>query len=387
MPASLQTKAQKQETAESSPRADNAKPGRSFWVRSAVAALALFLLVNILLIARFGDNKPSHDLWNGTGSIEIATKDFQGIHERPHVVLLGSSLMMYPFWAVDEENSPAQTSDIFHHRRSLYMEQLLTQPGKPRPLVYSFAIFGQMVSDAYLYIEQFLKGDRAPDYIVFGIAPRDFHDSDLPAPMATYTFQKIVDMTNFAQYANLYLPSFQDKADFIAGRVCFFYGRRWHFQREVNRAIEKVYKFVGLNAPDTGPKRPTDAAGFMMWGREDVRWNASLHEYMRRYRNIQGKDVELQMNFLKSILDLCAQRHIKVVVVNMPLSDVNRNLMPPGFYDNFRARISAMTNRPDVHFVDLGASSEFVHEDFWDTTHLNQLGGAKLIWHILPYLH
>src|SRR5262249_26536995 len=152
--------------------------------------------------------------------------------------------------------------------------------GQPRPVVYSFATFGQMISDGYLYVDQFLKGDKSPQYLVFGIAPRDFHDSDLPAPMATYPFKYLVDITNFGRYAGLYLPEFQDKADFVIGRICYFYGHRWHLQHEVQRGVEKAYTGLGIKC-DTAPKSVADGGGFMMWGREDVRWNSSRNEYKR----------------------------------------------------------------------------------------------------------
>jgi hypothetical protein len=323
-------------------------------------------------------------MWGGTGSIDLAVGDYAKLPKRPAVVLLGSSLMMYPFWAMDREKH-AQIGDIFHHHESLVLEDALKSHGRNNTGVYSFAIFGQMVSDAYIYVNEYLKGDRAPEYLVYGIAPRDFSDFDLPAPMATLTFKRLVSMSNFAQYASLYLPGFQEKADFLLGHTCFFYGRRWKLQHEVTKGIDKVYSFLHLK--DKGAvAAPEDSAGFMMAGREDVRWNNSFNEYRRRYRDIESKDLSVQYGFLKRLLDVCAQRHIKVVLVNMPLTDLNRGLFQGDFYLRYRGQIAAIADRPGVKLVDLGDSQEFEHGDFWDTTHLNHGGGHKLIKHVVPLI-
>lgn len=82
------------------------------------------------------------------------------------------------------------------------------------------------------------------------------------------------------------------------------------------------------------------------------------------------------------MLQVCSERHIKVVLVNMPLSAKNRALMPPEFYSRFRSSLGAIAARPGVKFVDLGDSSDFTDVDFWDTAHLDQFGGHKLLDHI-----
>ncbi|HEY9789871.1 MAG TPA: hypothetical protein V6D22_05715 [Candidatus Obscuribacterales bacterium] len=379
----LQTVAQKR-AAGRQDQTQPSSPATRIW-SGALLAIGLFALINCALWVRLGDDKVSHDLWNGAGSIDIAVDKFSQLKQKPHVVLLGSSLMMYPFWAVDKQ-ADANIPDIFNHRESRALQAALDKRKAGNNYVYSFAIFGQMVSDAYIYVNEFLKGPKTPDYVVFGIAPRDFHDSDLPAPMATYSFKRLVDLNNFPSYVGMYLPSFQEKMDWLMGRICYFYGHRWRLQHDVNRSIGRAYdRFeIATNGSET---KPADAAaGFMLAGREDVRWNSSLNEYKRRYRDIGGKDFELQFSFLERMLQLCQSRHIKVIVVNMPLSRDNRQLLPDGFYSNFSKRVDKVVTAYGDQYLDLGASAEFQHDDFWDTTHLNHFGGHKLLSHIAPLI-
>jgi hypothetical protein len=94
----------------------------------------------------------------------------------------------------------------------------------------------------------------------------------------------------------------------------------------------------------------------------------------------------LQMGFLQKLLARCQERGIKVVLVNMPLTDINRDLLPPGFYnDVFRPRVREIAKETgQAEFIDLGDAREFNYVDYWDTSHLNNLGGHKLLRYIVP---
>ncbi|MBY0358781.1 MAG: DUF1574 domain-containing protein [Candidatus Obscuribacterales bacterium] len=361
-------------------------PRKAPWYgRPFVWSLLIFAALNLLLWRQAGHEKQSSDLWSGGGSIDLALNDFQKLSKTPNVVLLGSSLMMFPFWSMDCEKDRS-VGDIFHHHGSKALETALNANGYANPHVFSFAIFGQMVSDAYIYVDEFLKGEKAPQFVIYGIAPRDFSDNDLPNPMATNSFKRLVTLNNFSHYADLYLPGFQDRIEFVMSHACYFYNKRWRLQQELNKGIAKAYAFLGLAQENKTASANNKKSGFMLYGSTEERWESSKQEYARRYRNIAERDLSVQMGFLYKLLDTCAERKIKVIVVNMPLSDVNRNLLPSGFYSRFRAEIAKAANRPDVRFLDIGASADFTHLDFWDTAHLEQSGGHKIVSKVVPLM-
>jgi hypothetical protein len=367
------------------------KPKRKWAKTAAVTALALFVAANGIFMLTPEKKKPLgsandslRDLWSGTGSIDLAVNGFNDLKQRPTVVLLGSSLIMQPFWAMDVDLNK-KIPDIFHYHSSIAFERKLAADGAPNQRIYNFAIFGQMISDAYIYVNEYLKGDKKPDVLMFGIAPRDFYDGDLPSPTATFTFKRLVGLDNFAQYADSYFPSWQDKADWLASHVCYFYGKRWRLQHETGRVVGLAYDNLGIPNDEQAPPAPAgNNAGFMLNGSTDERWSNSAKEYRKRYHDIGNKDLSIQEGFFRKILDVCGQRHIKVVLVNMPLSEKNRSILPPGFYDKFRNTIAELAHRPGVKFIDLGPSPAFQDTDFWDTAHLNNLGGHKLIDRIAP---
>lgn len=366
--------------------ADKPKSRWQIWLTTFFWAFALFAVINFVLWKVAGEEKAaSKDLWNGTGSIDLALDGLAALKQKPTVVLLGSSLMMYPFWAMDKQ-ADKNIPDIFHHHFSHEFENKLAQAGMKNPTVYSLAIFGQMSSDAYIYVNDYLKGNKAPEFLVFGIAPRDFSDYDLPSPTATYTFKRLVGLANFDRYANLYLPNWQDRLEFYINHTCFFYARRWRLQKDVDKILEKVYSACGLSEQTSDNKSSDNTAGFMLSGSTEQRWNNSLNEYRRRYKNIADRDLSIQIGFLNRLLTVCQERHIKVILMNMPLTDVNRAILPQGFYDGYRTQVGDIARAHNAQFIDMGASPDFNHDDFWDTTHLNHLGGHKLLEKLLPLM-
>lgn len=364
---------------------------------AAIAAMLIFGLCNFGLNSRFGDDSEvkgsasdsNRDLWSGAGSIDITINGFRALKQAPTVALLGSSLIMHPFWSMDAELG--DVGDIFHHHESYTLARDLSAAGVAKPSVYSLAVFGEMISDAYIYVNDFLKGDRAPKLLVFGIAPRDFNDADLPTPTASFTFKRLVGLKNFARYADAYMPGWNERSDFIATHACFMYARRWRLQHEIAKGVNKVLARIGITsdaaAEAAEAAKKAEHAGFMLGGTREERFEISTKEYTRRYKGIGEKDVSLQLNFLNKILKTCEERGIKVVLVNMPLTSVNRALLPENFYDRYRHDVSDIAGHfKETTFVDLGNSENFKDHDYWDTAHLNNTGGHKLLHCIEPYI-
>lgn len=360
---------------------------RKGWVTRVLWSLALFGAINAGLWTFVGDGKKAAtdaNCWNSAASVEETINGFKALNSKPEVILLGSSLVMFPFWAMDVAQDK-NISDIFHYHNSESLKKMLKAAGREISTVYSLAVFGQMASDAYLMTNEFVKGEKTPKVIIYGIAPRDFYDHSLPSPMATFSFQKIVNLSNFPNYANAFLPDFDKKADWIAMHLCYFYGKRWRLQLETDKAINKTYTMLGMQDPNaTKADTATQSSGFMMEGSAEDRWNNSVKEYKGRYKEISEKDHSLQMSFLTRTLKNLRERGVKVVLVNMPLTKRNLDILPAGFYAGYQKEIKDVANMPGVKLVDLGNNKDFNDDDYWDTTHLNHVGGFKLLKHVVP---
>ncbi len=388
MPASVETiKKPEAPEADASVKHESEKASKRKGIVTRVLwSLALFGAINAGLWTFVGEGKkPASDAncWNSAASVEETINSFNALNAKPDVILLGSSLVMFPFWAMDVAKDKG-IADIFRYHNSEALKSELKTAGREQKTVYSLAVFGQMASDAYLMTNEYVKGDKTPKIIVYGIAPRDFHDHSLASPMATFSFQKIVNLSNFPKYAGAFLPDFEKKADWLAMHLCYFYGKRWRLQMETDKAINKVYSTFGIIDPNATKSDTTAPGGFMMEGSTEDRWNNSVKEYKGRYKEIAEKDHSLQMSFLTRTLKNLRERGVKVVLVNMPLTKRNLDILPQGFYASYQKEIKDVADMPGVKLVDLGNSKDFDDNDYWDTTHLNHVGGHKLLNHVVP---
>lgn len=384
---------------------EKAKGPKAGWKRPIAWALAIFTVVNLGLaqLSSIQQERSARssggDFWTNPALIDLAIKEYKAQKPPANVVLLGSSLMMFPFWAMDASFDP-KIADIAHYHKSVALQAVLEKSGVKNSSVFSLASAGQMSSDAFLYASEFLKGDTKPEVVVWGIAPRDFADDNVKSPMATVSFTQIVNLHNFSSYAKTFLPRFEDKAEFIASHSCFLYGRRWRFQKEADRTLEKISAAiarvfvanagatvggVGLSLPKSASTQDLGISALLA-GTAEQRWETSTREYRGRYKNIAERDLSVQMSCLDNTLKLCQERGIKVVLVNMPLTKLNQGLMTAGFYQRFNQQVKTLASAygKDVTLVDMTNQSQFHESDFWDTVHMNHIGGSKLIGGILP---
>ncbi len=63
----------------------------------------------------------------------------------------------------------------------------------------------------------------------------------------------------------------------------------------------------------------------------------------------------------------------------MPLTAVNRALLPPVFWSNYQSELQEACAKTGAYYLDLSADSNFNQTDFVDTVHLNASGGRKLV--------
>ncbi len=356
-----------------------------WWSRPIVLGILLFAAFNAFMSAseQFGwfENHSSakyRDFWNNPASIKETVDGFNSFAKAPDVVLVGSSLVMYPFWAMDAELNP-NLNEFVHYHQARTLELALSKATNKKHSAYSLASSGQMASDSLLLVGELLKGDRRPQWLVYGIAPRDLYDANVKSPTATLPFQYLISASNFAQYASNLMPNWDDRFEFATRSICYLYGHRWDFQQQVSRTIARAQKKQA--AADAG-----QATGFNPNEAALGRWGFSLKEYTGRYQGIGEADLKLQLDCLDKIASLSKERKFNLLVVNMPLPQRNRDLLPEGFYERYRSELQEHAKKVGIKLIDLGTSEEFNEDDYWDSAHLNHVGGHKLLNHILPVI-
>lgn len=298
----------------------------------------------------------------------------------PKVVLLGSSVVATPFFLLDYD--PLKPSDYFERNCDVKAMDVSMFAGKPNS-VFSMGTDAAMVSDCYFLARKYLLGAHKPQVLVLGLTPRDFSDSYPLNPNESMVFRYLAELKDFVWASQVYLVNFDDVAKFFLNRTVSLFAERPSIQgKVVDRLLLIELKFLGPNIKAVN--QSPDTRSFIPDERE--RWEVSRKEYVERYQHLDKKRIDSCFKFLRRLLRLCVNNKIHVIVVNMPLSAVNVNLLPTGFYEKFEHDLEQTAAESNAEYIDCHRLNLFHHDDFFDTAHLNQNGAVKLSEQLKPLI-
>lgn len=323
---------------------------------------------------------------------------------QPGVLLLGSSLVIAPLLQ-EESYFLNRPYDEFRHTRMQFLEagdigrNEFFSSGSS---VYRLAVPGGMASDACLILNHLLGNNVKPTAIIYGIAPRDFHSNLLGPYVRTDTFRTIATPADLPEVARLGACSVQEFIDATIGRFSTFWLCRsevrkyvWLRMKKTIDRLSPVALFERYN-PVTGTRIqkdgqfPEDAPGI-----PTVRPNVPLPHmctkevmdaYRRDYNPVDPKLIEVQFSFFNRLMEICNDQKIKLVVVNMPLSRTNRELMAAGFYDSYLKRVQDCCNHHNIQFCNLQTDRWDDDASYIDTVHITPASSKRLITELVNEL-
>jgi hypothetical protein len=370
----------------------SAKGIKSFVRGPICLGIALLTAVNCLLLifsplAKVDpDSLPAAHTW-----VWWATQEFLAQNKAPDVVLLGSSLLMHP---VSREDADFLCRDVDYvkHHRSNYLEYQLFRRGIDDTICYNFALPGGMVSDDYMVTRALLLKHK-PAIIVLGLSLRDFIDNGVHCAGATPAFKYLKRFTSVDDIADISMPQIWQKFDFVFGKAVYLWGKKLDLQvvlaqqtkQLLSPYFQRWFAPSALAAADPARNQPSNLRAEVEEGMMIVQHNQPYSyednsaEYQKRYRSPNDKGVAVQNFFYDKLLQLANQNNIKVLIVNMPLTASNHNLMPRGSYEKYLAFLQAKSARYHCTFVNLDDGHTFEKSNYYDTAHMNSSGGKKLI--------
>lgn len=304
--------------------------------------------------------------------------------QAPDVVLLGSSLMVAPVMQA-EALFLGRPFPRFEHRQSTFVSDLLSKSLGTNPNVFCFAVAGEAVSDAYLITKHVLTGDKKPKAIVYGLAPRDFQDNTCPGIDSTEAFNVLSDLRDVKEVASDNNFAFDRTANLALARISSL----WKYRNDIRsyatlrlkKSMERVLPWVVFDKYDQygnlGPHKkgqyPEEAIGkiqaFPNVAMENAGNIKTIQQYIRRYRPENKSAVDQQFEHLNKLIELCRDNQIELLLVNMPLSKTNIDLLPDGFYKNYIDRLQKMCAQNNTQLLDLSALYNG-EESYTDTVHL-----------------
>ncbi|MEZ4544110.1 MAG: DUF1574 family protein [Cyanobacteriota/Melainabacteria group bacterium] len=355
----------------------------------AVAALVAFaLLCCIFSVLQVGSLAPETFQYPTWTSWKVGS--FRQLPDRANLVFLGSSLVHTPMGEADADLTKTSLDATIHHK-SLVFEKRFQELTGTGIRTFSFALPGEMPSDAYLITKFLLKGERRPDVIVYGVGPRDFLENTLPDPSSTDPFRYLSRFGDYSEHLSLIKPGFISRFDYELGRLFYPYGKKEDLQIAALRWTENLISSV----------LPSDIETFNVHQRKQVlpeyhpyevrrdeafyhpdqsaktAFKDNLAEYRYRYKNLKWDTFKSQSRFFEDMLKVASGRGIHVVVVAMPITDQNRDLLKPEAKQAYIENLATVTRKQGASFIDLDASPDFELADFADSVHLRSKGGKK----------
>jgi hypothetical protein len=323
-----------------------------------------------------------------------AIEDFLSNEQgRPQIDFVGSSLVLAPLGGVDADytNKPV---DAPHHHRSLYFENAFKKQTGESYKTFNFALPGEMPSDAYLMTKFLMKGEKRPDVIVYGVGPRDFLDNLLPSPSATDPYLWLSRFGDVNDHIALISPDWQDRLNYEMGRLIYPYGQKMDLTNSFSRAVTAMLNKV-VPATDGGSPLSVRRTVLPEYRNFEVGKNEcmftpttdanrpsfadNIDEYRKRYKKLKWDTYLTQMRFMTDILNIAKERKTHMVIVAMPITEINRGLLNPLAWDVYKKSIKVIALAKGATFIDMESSGKFQTKDFSDTVHLHSGGGAKLL--------
>lgn len=356
---------------------------RKFFSSAIVALSLLFALDACYSLAR-PEGKEDRFQIDQCDVLNVV-KAYRSEPKAPDLALLGSSLIEVPNIEAAAIAANKPVDRLTHHRCDYLEKELTTQVGYT-PTVVSLAVGGEMVSDAYLLSKRLLVGARAPHAIIYGIGPRDFQDNLMPGVDSSDTFKLLSSADDLPDLLQSRQLSPENKLALTIENLSGFWSNRTQLASFTGEALAKTVTplFPEMKRSLSEEPKKTDvrtfiagmiAPGQAVWHPDD---EYMLQNYLTRYNPIAPVQIETQLGYFQRLIQLCKERKIPIMVANMPLGEINRKVMAPGFYEKYMADTQKICREQNVPYVDLNVAPLASKENFLDTVHLNPTGSALL---------
>ncbi len=359
---------------------------------TALWAFALFVVVcQVMAATKLGSLKPE-DFAYPTWTSWAITEFQKNKTERPEIVFLGSSLMLVPLDGVDADYTKKPIDGAQHHK-SIFFEEKFKQYSGTDVTTYNFALPGEMPSDAFLATKFLLKDEKRPDVIVYGVGPRDFMDNLLPSPRATDPFRYFSRLGDYSERISLIAPQWEERLGYELGRLFYPVRESENIMTSLSRESRK---FLASTFPTVEPSSMDKRRGLLpeyhpfeiqpnecMFKPIDEKdrpaFVDNIDEYRKRYKTLKRDTFLSQMQFLTDILDIASDRGTHVVLVAMPITDINRQLISDAAWNEYKTRLETLAKEKNATYIDMYATGAFPLKDFGDTVHLHSGGGARFL--------
>ena len=320
---------------------------------------------------------------------------------RPEIVVCGSS-QIGGLQAADANLTGKAVDFVENHHCPTIEKGLEERLGAGAPYVFLSALPGAMISDHFAIARALYREKGAPPLVVLTISPRDFIDNSLPCAGSTEPYRYFSRFSDLSAYTNLAFNKPWSRLEYFtsnqipARRLETMVTTAW--QNTIDRLLpsfetkEASPGERALAGEVDGKQQIQKQLKFVMGGYEgNIRPGQAVltpnlpqifvdnsRDYRRRYRNTHPDTYDVQMRYMQEFLSYLKQENCRVLVLGMPLTANNREILDGKFWQRYLQDIEKTCRKNDSRFLNLIADPRFDNSDFCDTVHLNAAGGKKL---------
>lgn len=306
------------------------------------------------------------------------------------IILLGSSLILEPSESANRTRGGSKDSPLEQRCDCKCYEQEIFKRYGQSLRVATLGVPAAMFSDQYRIVRSIVDNDQKPKLLVITFGPRDFMDNtvskrldDTPVAriFSAYESQRM-SLQNFSlqKLSNL----FQYQKTF--GRLLRIKVRRqlieWTCKKldrydslwlaSEQQVSKKVQYKASAKSSESSLISPISA---------QQRMSLSLADYKNRYTPFDNEACELQINYLNQILATCSDKSIPVMLLAMPLTNENLQLLHPSSKAQIDKGLHDLCSKYHIDLVDMNEQTKFAYDShlFSDSVHLNREGCEKFI--------
>lgn len=317
----------------------------------------------------------------------------------PEVVVFGSS-QIGGLQAADA-NKLGRRIDYVLDRHCSILEDKLAKPGAAKKdNVFLLATAGAVTSDHFFVAKSLFANGRAPQAVVLTVSPRDFIDNTLPCPGATEPYRFHSQYCDVDPYLHLAFNTVKSRFEHYLSRELPLkrYAPTTEGVEAISALLDRITPTSSVAQVVNGGTANSAAQNLqsqlklvtgafdgnlrpgvaVVEPRMPTIYVDNLSDYRRRYKHINASMYKTQMAFYRELLAYLQSRHVKTLVLAMPLTEANLKLLPQDFLANFNRDLREGCSEHEAGFLDLSASKDFQMADFCDSVHLNARGGEKL---------
>jgi hypothetical protein len=341
------------------------------------------------------------EIWLRQGSNPLSTMNIRTVDDRdamprlqlsrrvsPQALLIGSSLML----ALNQDESGG--TYLCGYDPS-YLRGLLDRATGKKITCLNLATDGQMASEAYFMAAAACNAPDFPRVLIYGVAWRDFVDAELGQECRTESFNSIAPFAPISAVRDIY--SEQAMQEFIFCHYFYLYRNRTDFKNLLSVPVKDLLENLPLDrsfvrlAPDCYWRPAKKGILIEQWtpGRQGALVETMRLQYPNRlkayfksvqttvYDLPQKQTADLSHHYFKCLQELCKEKKVRLVVVNMPISPDTAKVVPAKPMQEFRDFLHKGEQEGGYDLIDLWADRHFSDSDYIDGVHLNVTGMRK----------